>query len=190
MGYPWFRRKRFVIMPRYQVGVALQAFLFVLLYSFFLGFLIFYPLHVELKAAAAPDQQLWVSELILEFHTRLWPAVLVVALLAGVQAISATHRIAGPLYRIDKILRGMAAGDYSQRVTLRRGDRFQELATVVNHLGEELTQRRAASLALIRQVQEALEKAQAESTNKEVQQRLKEALQNLQEAEARIHQGY
>ncbi len=190
MAYPRFRRRRYLIHPKYQTEVALRVFLLVLAYSALLGLLIFYPVHQELKAAARPEEQLYVSRKILALHTRVWPAVLVVAGLAGLHAILASHRIAGPLYRIGKTLKAMAAGDYSQRITLRRKDRFPELADAVNHLGEELTQRRAASLALIRQVQEALEKAQAESTNKEVQQRLKEALQNLQEAEARIHQGY
>lgn len=190
MNHPRIRRKRFLVMPKYQLAVALRVFFFVLLYSLPLAFLIFYPLQQELMAATRPEEQVWISRLILELHARMWPGLLAVAVLVGLHAILTSHRIVGPLYRIDKVLKGMAAGDYSYRITLRRGDGLQELADVVNHLGEQLNQRRAVFLALIQRVQGALQKAQEESTTEEVQKRLTEALQNLQEAEARSYQGY
>lgn len=190
MGYPPFRRRRFLVMPAFQIGVALRVVFFVLLYSVALGLLIFFPLQQELKAAVPPEKQAWIAGQILELHARLWPGVAVVGFLVGLHTIFTSHRIAGPIYRIDRVLRAMATGDYSQRMRLRRGDRWHELAAAVNALGEQLDQGRSDTLVVLRQAQEMLEMAEGESAPEEVRKRLKEALHGLHEGERRLYQEY
>lgn len=190
MGYPLFRRRRFLIMPAFQVGVALRVTFFIFLYSMALGFIIFVPLQQELSATVPPDKQAWLAGQILELHYRLWPGVAVVGFLVGLHTIFTSHRIAGPLYRIDRVLRGMAAGDYSQRVTLRRADRWHELGDAVNVLGEHLDLGRSETLVALRQARALLEKGQGESSPEEVRKLLEHALQGLKEGELRLYQGY
>jgi HAMP domain-containing protein len=43
-----------------------------------------------------------------------------------------SHRIAGPVYRFERILREVAAGRYTSTVTLRRSDELQHLAVALN----------------------------------------------------------
>lgn len=138
MDRPWFRRKRFLINLPYQLGSALNVFLLVLLYALVLGFLIFYPLEQEFMAAARFEEQARLARIVLEFHKRLWPGVFLVALLAGLQAIFASHRIAGPLHKVQKALQALIDGDYTHRIRLRRWDRFREFEALVNELGERL----------------------------------------------------
>ncbi len=138
MDRPWFRRRRFLINLPYQLGNALTVFLLVLLYTLVLGFLIFYPLEQEFMAAARFEEQARLARIVLEFHKRLWPGVFIVALLAGLQAILASHRIVGPLDKVQKALQALIAGDYSHRIRLRRWDKFREFEALVNELGERL----------------------------------------------------
>ena len=53
-----------------------------------------------------------------------------------------THRVAGPLVRITAALQQMAAGNYQQHLTLRKGDSLQEVAELINPLATTLRSRR------------------------------------------------
>ncbi|MFQ5989687.1 MAG: hypothetical protein ACE5K9_07215 [Candidatus Methylomirabilales bacterium] len=189
MNYPSFRRRRFMVMPRFQIGVALRVSFFVLLYSAALGFLIFFPMQRELTAVAPLDKQALIADQILELHYRVWPGIVLVGILVGLHTIFTSHRIAGPIYRIDQVIRKIAAGDYSQRIRLRRTDGWQEFAEAVNALGEQLDRRRSDSLLVFRQAQDMLEKAQEDSVPKEVRNRLKEVLRVLQQADGHLDIG-
>lgn len=189
MNYPTFRRRRFVVMPRFQFGVALRVSFFVLLYSAVLGFLIFFPMQQELTAVAPLDKQALIADQILELHFRVWPAIAVVGILIGIHTIFTSHRIAGPIYRMDQVIRMMAAGDYSQRIRLRRADRWHEFAEAVNALGEQLDRRRSDTLLLFRQAREMLDKGQEDSVPEEVRNRLKEVLRVLQQADGHLDTG-
>ncbi len=45
-----------------------------------------------------------------------------------------SHRIAGPVYRLEKTLEEVATGNLSQRITLRKNDDLKELATSTNKM--------------------------------------------------------
>ncbi|MGE0631319.1 MAG: HAMP domain-containing protein [Pseudobdellovibrionaceae bacterium] len=49
--------------------------------------------------------------------------------------LKASHRILGPMVPIQRQLERFAQGDYSQKVTLRKNDEFQDLASSLNQLG-------------------------------------------------------
>lgn len=50
-------------------------------------------------------------------------------------SIIISHRIAGPLYRLEKELKAIAlSGDYTKRITFRRRDEIREIADSVNEL--------------------------------------------------------
>jgi methyl-accepting chemotaxis protein len=52
--------------------------------------------------------------------------------------IFATHRIAGPVYRVEKEIDRVLAGEKGVRISLRKGDNFPALAGKVNKLIERL----------------------------------------------------
>ena len=52
-----------------------------------------------------------------------------------------THRVAGPLVRIQAALEQMVRGDLGVNLKLRRGDLLVELANTVNRLAESLRRR-------------------------------------------------
>lgn len=74
------------------------------------------------------------------------PAVLLANLaLIGVTAVAGfiimvaySHKIAGPLYRFEKSIDEIAAGDLTSRFNLRANDQLEELAGRINTLGEKL----------------------------------------------------
>jgi methyl-accepting chemotaxis protein len=67
--------------------------------------------------------------------------VLFIAPLVAFVAIILSHRIAGPLYRIEKYITGVAKGDFSERLTLRKRDELKDLASAINNMTEDLKSR-------------------------------------------------
>lgn len=59
-----------------------------------------------------------------------------------VLGIRQSHRVVGPLNRIRRTLEAIGSGDFSQRITLRKGDALEDLAAVINQMAERLQQRR------------------------------------------------
>lgn len=58
-------------------------------------------------------------------------AIMILVIAVG---ISTTHRIAGPVYRMQSDIERVLSGELHARVRLRRGDAFPELADKVNEL--------------------------------------------------------
>ena len=61
----------------------------------------------------------------------LIPAIVLIALYLS-------HKIAGPIYRIERYLSDMAAGKLTTHITLRKGDEFGGVATKINVLTDSL----------------------------------------------------
>ena len=62
----------------------------------------------------------------------------VVALAAGARVLVFSHKIAGPLYRLEKAAEAVGQGDLSQRVNLREGDELQAFAQSMDFAVAEL----------------------------------------------------
>lgn len=61
-----------------------------------------------------------------------------VALAAGARVLVFSHKIAGPLYRLEKAAEAVGQGDLSQRVNLREGDELQAFAQSMDFAVAEL----------------------------------------------------
>jgi methyl-accepting chemotaxis protein len=66
-------------------------------------------------------------------------SVAIIALITGLGIIF-THRIAGPIHRIQQQLERMLQGEKVGSISLRRGDEFQQLAETINQVLEQRDQ--------------------------------------------------
>jgi methyl-accepting chemotaxis protein len=129
-----FQRKNFLIKPGYQIKITITVVLSFIIYSIILALILFYPLAQEFYASADIHEQAIISTQVLSLHTRLWPAIFVVAILMGIQIILTSHRIFGPIYRFEQTIKGYLTGDFSTRITLRKYDEFKEMEALLNEL--------------------------------------------------------
>lgn len=121
-----YKRKRYFIKPDLQTK---YAFMFVLAIGVGLN------LGVILTLLAPMLQN--TSMIFPAIYILL--AISIVVLVAGI-SILFTHKIAGPIYKIEQSFRRiMDEKDLSLRVYLRTGDELQEFADEVNHLLDHLT---------------------------------------------------
>ncbi|QDU65410.1 hypothetical protein [Engelhardtia mirabilis] len=143
---PFVKRRQRLIKTRFQLrliaifaGIALLAQLFqtLLMGSYLAQLAARMPAGGPVLAEETPGvlvQTLAASSLL------LLPLILLVG-------ISATFRIAGPLYRFDQYLKGLKNGSEVELCRLRRGDQLQDLCQVINEATEPLRARNAARLA-------------------------------------------
>jgi len=83
------------------------------------------------------------------FSTLLWvfgAGLLIVIVQLVLLTIFVSHKVAGPIYRFEKICHDMMAGSYVDAVKLRKGDDMQNLANLFNEV-ISLTRQRLAALA-------------------------------------------
>jgi hypothetical protein len=74
----------------------------------------------------------------LVLHRRLWPAAFLSFAGIFVYAIFFSHRIAGPVYRINAVLRALIDGRDPPVVKFRDGDYFLPTATLLGELAEKM----------------------------------------------------
>ena len=60
--------------------------------------------------------------------------VLLVIIQIVLLTIYFSHKVAGPVYRFEKVCHNMIEGNYKDQIHLRRGDEMQNLATLLNEV--------------------------------------------------------
>lgn len=52
-----------------------------------------------------------------------------------------SHRIAGPIYRLEKDLERIAKGDFSLRINIRRNDELRSIAEGINRIVDKIEEK-------------------------------------------------
>ncbi|MGH7256689.1 MAG: HAMP domain-containing protein [Nitrospirales bacterium] len=131
---PFWRRRFFVhrIQKTYALWIGFLLFVYSVL-LFGLAYMAPYirpalklisPAPLEERAAAATQ--------FLVLGQTLWPAILALIVVAGLFSVIITHRVAGPLYRLEQSAREVAQGNLSLRLRFRKNDQIHELSEVIN----------------------------------------------------------
>ena len=139
------RRRRYFIKPGFQfryLRLVLAAIILpVLLFSACLYYLIFYLMAEQLGIPESIAYNLIPVlkkiNLILLFGL---PAVSAAVLFWGVLI---SHRIAGPIYRLEKDLEKIAGGDFSLRIKIRKKDELGSIAAGINKVLDRITEKDA-----------------------------------------------
>jgi len=153
MGGFGFRRRKFLIAPRFQLGLSAKTSLFLVVYGTGI-------LYLGLKPITDMIGTLPFSCLIPAVQNRLLTVPreavllgLVMVLFVSLQVIRLSHRVAGPAFRLNREIRQMATGNYPRSITLRKYDHLKELAEALTILSRGLEDRRQALLGELGAVQ-------------------------------------
>jgi hypothetical protein len=136
VAHPVNRRRPRLIDRNFQLGLAWR--MMIAYFLFFVGglFIVFGPSMYRLATGSNLNELEPAAREFLILHHRVWPAVLFI--FGGVFAYTLlfSHRIAGPIYRINAVLREMLAGKHTGKVTLRKGDFFDDTAKLLENLSQ------------------------------------------------------
>lgn len=119
--------------------------------AFLLLLLVFVPENLTLRGAGFEAEQAATLAQLHALGARVWPAVLISMLVSSLLSFLVTNKFAGPLWRIERVMRRVAEGELPQSFRVRRADDLQEFAALLDGAFGTIT----AALTAIRE-QEAL----------------------------------
>jgi len=85
----------------------------------------------EAQLLSAHEREV-VSGVLSKINLQLWPRLFILLILIGFLALFVSHRIAGPVYHFQKVLREAEKGNFSPAIHLRKTDEFKELSEDFN----------------------------------------------------------
>lgn len=136
---PRFKRTKYLISTKLQlryVGIILiLMFVTALICSYFVYYTVMVMMGEKL-ANVYPQGRLMA--IINTVNFRMFVTFLLIAPIVAAIGIFLSHKIAGPIYRIEGFLGSMSAGNLAQRITLRKGDELISIADKINVLADSL----------------------------------------------------
>ena len=138
MGNHEVRRRTRLVDRKFQLGLAWRLLL--VMTGFFVAGIVlaFAPSAVVLVTGSDPNSLEPAAEEFLVLHRRVWPAALFSFAGVFVYCLLFSHRVAGPVYRINAALRQMLRGDPPAEIRFRKGDYFQPTAELLAELSRKM----------------------------------------------------
>ena len=138
MREPENRRRKRIVDPGFQVGMAVRLLL-VLTALLAAGIALAFAPSAYVLATTNDLKSLEpAASEFLVLHQRLWPAAFLSFAGIFIYTIFFSHRIAGPIYRINTILRALIEDRDPPVMKFRDGDYFQPTAALLKELSEKL----------------------------------------------------
>jgi len=136
---PRYRRKQYIVAAKFQLKYVSLILALVFLTGLLCSYVVYYTSMLLLgdKLANVYPQGRLIS-IVNTVNTRMILSLLLVTPLIIVIGIYASHRIAGPIYRIERFLKSMASGELSEPLTLRKNDELMLLANGINSVAESI----------------------------------------------------
>lgn len=150
---PRYKRKQYIVAAKFQLKYVGLILALVFMTGILCSYVVYYTSMLLLgdKLANVYPQGRLIS-IVNMVNLRILLSLVLVTPLIFVIGIYASHKIAGPIYRIEKFLKSMASGEISETLTLRKNDELVALAEGINMVSESMR-------ATVRQEKEHLEKA-------------------------------
>ena len=129
-----YRRRQFIVVVPFQPRFIAFRIILLTILALALWILVFYPLQLEMisNMVNSPDG---MTESGLPIPTaQVLLGIIAVFGLMGGMAMFESHRIAGPIYRFEKAMKALIAGEFPQRIILRKSDNFTHVVPVINEL--------------------------------------------------------
>ena len=130
-----YRRTHYLISTKFQFKYAGLILALVFLTGLLCAYVVYYTTMLLLgdKLANVYPQGRLLA-IVKMVNIRILLSMVLVAPLVLIVGIFASHKIAGPIYRIEKFLEGMASGDYSSILSLRKKDELVGIANGINRV--------------------------------------------------------
>jgi hypothetical protein len=131
--------RNLLINKKFQLRITLKFLVCALLFSVLNGVAIFFILWSALSEGIPGFGEIELYFRMATIQILALNGLLIIALITGL-GIVVTHRIAGPVYRIQRELERVLQGEKVESIRLRRGDELHKFAEVINQVLERYNQ--------------------------------------------------
>lgn len=126
-------RKHYINKKSFKWRYTLFLFLLMLIVTGLVSLTIYFTLWIELLKGEA-----LFDEIIIRTGKILFGKIGILLILEGILCFLISHRITGPIYRIERILETIQSGDLSRNIQIRKTDDLVGLVKGINQLVEVL----------------------------------------------------
>ena len=177
---PRFRRRRYFLRGTSQPALLVSAQLI------FIGSIVITSVVLLLVANRDLTESYFSAHLAIRNLREILLPTLVAVDLLGLVVSSAllvfyTHRVAGPSYRLCRILERVAAGDLSQRVRLRKGDYLQDVAASTDAMIRQMNARLSQLRIEAQHLEDQWGRFQGQTPSSEAIEAMEATIHRLQE---------
>lgn len=135
------KRRNYFIKKGFQINFGLRFIILLLLESVFIISL-FMHISTDTITAGYQNSILTIERtpnfFLISFFLIMLIVVTSIAMIGLVAFILLSHRIAGPLYRFEQVLKQITDGDLTAKVEIRKTDELLELKALLNSMQESL----------------------------------------------------
>ena len=124
-------RARYLINKRLQLGLTFRFVFLTVLFSAFMGFEVYITIW-PVVSGAIPEPLMNLVRYQVFFRLALF--LIPISFVVTGFSIIVTHRIAGPIYRLEKTLDELIQGEDVGFIRLRKHDEFKEFAAKLNEV--------------------------------------------------------
>ncbi len=158
----WKRRNYLVnksLQPRYMA----MAALLILIMSVLMAWIVYSTMWYTLSEMLEGDPMLYVKfrEMNIALLGRFLAVVVLSSALAVIFMMFVSHRVAGPLFRLERTIREMGEGKIPLKVNLREKDEFKQLAEVVNSVIGRMEEKSEKNGKVVSRVYRMLEEGES-----------------------------
>lgn len=133
-----YKRTHFFINKKIQIKYILLTVSLLVLYTMILLAAIFAPYAMALFLDLPMSQKAEAAEMLLLLHKNIWPGIGLIIVMFGALSIFITHKLAGPVFVLERMAKDITRGDLTVRTRLRKGDDLNDLAQDMNQMADNL----------------------------------------------------
>ena len=123
--------RNYLIKKRMQLGLTFRFLFLIILFTLFIAFEVYIIIWPVVTGYISADLLSIVKyQILFRFFIFIVPVVIVI----GIMSIIFSHRIAGPIFNIEKKLNKLIEEKDVDLIRLRKGDELKELAEMINKL--------------------------------------------------------
>lgn len=182
----WNKRRHYFIKKKFQRNFIIKFCILVIIGSILSGGII-YTISKSTATASFENSRLTIKSTADFILPAILLSSIIVILFIGLASVAialfASHKIAGPLYRIEKDIQEVANGNLKKRFNLRKGDEeeIKVLAEGLNKMTESLNSHITRVKAAVSELESAF------NTADQVSAELKDKLENVKKAISKLN---
>lgn len=134
-----YKRKQYLVSKRFQLKYVGLILLLMFMTAALCAYVVYYTgmLFMSEKLANVYPQGRFVH-IVSIVNFRIFLSVILISPMVALVGIFLSHRISGPVYRLERVLEEIASGDLTPHITLRKKDELANLANGINSVTEGL----------------------------------------------------
>ncbi len=141
MGF-FSRRRQYFVERGLQLRFARLMLVFMLISCVLTACVVFYSTAIVLgEKIVGIYPQGRLVEILRSMYLAFGLGLLLITPIIFYGAVFFSHRLAGPLPKIYRVLRNIGEGQFDEKLVLRKHDELRELADVINEMAAKLKQR-------------------------------------------------